>query len=450
VNSESGHGQFPAGVGVYIPRNPALDDVIAAGRGYRRDHAYWLLHSISTKRWMGEVDDEGFARLNSSILRKRIQPRALGALVRHLVDSGTLKTAGHSTGHFPTGYRIAPAFDGPPVRHVIEHPALAAKIRGWRAEYKLSGKNPALTPIMERRAALMAHEAASLMALSLPATPEALTEELRGQTDPGHIMYVAQAVENHDDDGLVVDAFGWRLHHLITRTSPHLRARLLLAGKPVAEVDVANSQPLLLAMLLQEAKSASCALRRERSAQVSAGEESRGQEEAGRLSIMLCIRSLCCAFSPCVRELSVSEIGDFLSVCESGALYDVLAQDAGIARDQAKCEIFRDVLFGKAHVNGRLTQAFGERWPTLLASIRSAKRGLGYKSVAQALQRLESVIMLDGVGSRLLREFPGLPFLTVHDSALLVAGAAGQIKTIMLEEFARWGTTPMIRVKGAT
>jgi hypothetical protein len=141
------------------------------------------------------------------------------------------------------------------------------------------------------------------------------------------------------------------------------------------------------------------------------------------------------------------EIQTFLCACESGELYDLLAGDVGIDRQQAKHELFRDVLFGRPNVHGPLTRAFSSHWPHVLEAIRQAKQQLGYKSISQALQRLESVIMLDDIAFRLMDEFPGVPFLTIHDSALLVAASAEQVKALMLEEFGRWGINPTIRIK---
>jgi hypothetical protein len=57
--------------------------------------------------------------------------------------------------------------------------------------------------------------------------------------------------------------------------------------------------------------------------------------------------------------------------------------------------------------------------------------------------------MLDCIGNSLLRELPGLRFLTIHDSALLVADEAQAVKAIMQDEFSRWGAMPTIRVKAA-
>jgi hypothetical protein len=82
-----------------------------------------------------------------------------------------------------------------------------------------------------------------------------------------------------------------------------------------------------------------------------------------------------------------------------------------------------------------------------MACVRQVKKEHGYKIISKALQRVESNIMLDDVGSRLLRELPGVPFVTVHDSVLLMADAAEPARQIMLQTFKEYGVTPKIHVK---
>ena len=410
--------------GVYVPDNPRLHEVLAqaAGQGFRPDHARLLLHFVCLKRWMGDLDGGGFARLNAGILRQWIQPRALGPLKHFLLARGVLVTDHHSAGRRAIGFRLAEAFDGPPVRHTVIYWPLAEKLVTWRTAYKAAWSGPAAKAVIDRRRPLLDHLRDSLAALSLPASPAAMVAHLRGQVDAGHVAYVTQCIVNNDHDGISIDPFGWRVHNLITRTSSHLRPLLLLDGQPVAEVDIANSQPLLLAILL---------------ARTTYGGAHNIVEGTVPPSLPVFPVGGC----------SGQDARDFLAACESGALYELLAETAGIQRLQAKRELFRDVLFGKAHVTGRVTRAFGELWPSLLDVIRVAKIKLGYKAVAQALQRLESFIMLDRICPRLLQELPGLPFLTVHDSALMVADEAEAVQAIMLDEFANWGATPTIRIK---
>lgn len=424
--------------GIYVPDNAALADHLAdsIGEGLRPDHPALLLHFIGQKRYMSDLDKRGYARLNANVLRGWIHPRDLGYVKKFLRDRGVLQTAPHSAGNFPIGFRVTSKFDGPPRRHALTCPSLAAKMTKYRREHKGTGDDDAVRTVIDRRRPLLNHQRDTMAALAIPDTPAALAKGLSNKADPAHIAYVAQCIQHHDDDGLTVDGFGWRAHSLITRTSSHLRPLLLLDGLPVAEVDVANSQPLLVAILVQHIKRWNNIME-----VAGASPPSLPADRCGiGSSLGLCV------FLPEPR-VPQSETRSFLEVCQAGTLYSVLARDCDITREKAKHEVFRDVLFGKAHVNGRITRAFTRRWPVLIAWIRQAKRECGYKIIAQALQRLESVIMLDGIGSRLLREFPNLPFLTIHDSAMLVADKAQAVKRIMKDEFIRWGATPTIRVK---
>ena len=415
-------------IGIYLPDNEHLDGALASLppslRRYQ-DHARLLLHFISVKRWLGDLDGECFARLNADILRQWIPARALAPLKRYLVGCGLLETAPHASGLRSAGYRIAHAFDGPPRRHVLENPRLAGKLKAWRTARKTTRLDPEL---LIRRRPLLDHLHGSLQELSLPASARTMMDSLRGQVDPQHAAYVLGCIQHNDHDGLSVDGFGWRVHSLVTRTSSSLRRLLLLGGNPIAEVDIGNSQPLLLAILL------GCAHGRSGAQHIKRAHNIVVAPSPGPLLPMV--------WGPEREKKS------FLSACESGELYDLLAEEVGTDRDTAKRELFRDVLFGRPQVNGRVTKAFGRWWPSLLATIRRTKKRSGYKSIAQALQRMESLIVLDSICPRLLAEFPAEPFLTVHDSALVVAEAAEAVRSVMVDEFRARGVTATIRVKG--
>lgn len=428
---------------IYLPQNDRLDDLLRAdGYRFHSDHARLLLHFISIKLWTGDVDDNGYAHLMAAILRKWIQPRAYAALKADLMAAGVIECSPYSAGHFSSGFRIAAAFAGPPIRYEITYPPLARKLFDWRRDFRTAATDAETQAAVARREPLLRHLRESLDRLSLPMSPTELSVFLREQADPGHVQYVGLCIEHHDYEPITVDAFGQRVHSLLSRTSSALRPHLLLDGQPVAEVDLANSQPLLLAMLFFQQHSLKTSTSTSTPARPRLGP---GPFLPGPVPVpfqyvvhpprMLCIRGL--------RR----EAGEFLAVCEDGKLYDLLASDAGLSRDEAKRQLFRDVLFGKPHVQGPVTRAFGRHWPRLLRAIREYKVRHGYKAVAQALQRLEAAIVIDTICPRLMREMPGVPFLTIHDSALLTAGAAETVRDIMADEFAELGVRPTFRIK---
>ena len=103
------------GVGLYITDNPATDDLLAdaSRHGFRPDHVAYFHHSIVAKQYMGDLDETGYARLNTGILREWIQPRAFGRMKNYLVVKDVLLIAPYSKGHFSTGYRVQASSEVP-------------------------------------------------------------------------------------------------------------------------------------------------------------------------------------------------------------------------------------------------------------------------------------------------------------------------------------------------
>ena len=83
--------------------------------------------------------------------------------------------------------------------------------------------------------------------------------------------------------------------------------------------------------------------------------------------------------------------------------------------------------------------------PVRYEAVLRAKRQYGYKVIARCLQRLESVVVIDGVCGRLVRDHPEVRFLTIHDAALAVADSAELVRGLMVDEFRRWGVRARVK-----
>jgi hypothetical protein len=241
---------------IYVPENPALVEVLVNLPGPLRlyeEHARLLVHFVAVKRWQRDLDPDGYARLSAGILRQYIPARVLTPLKDHLEGIGVLETAGWSSGRFTAGYRIGSAFDGPPARYLLRDLRLTAKVMAWRASFMacLGVADQELSEVIERRRVVLAHFSKCLGRLGLAGTCWAVAAAAANEgADLHHCLYVAQVIGHGDDGSVIVDPFGWRVHTILTRTAKAVRRRLLLDGVPVAEVDVACAQPLLLACLL--------------------------------------------------------------------------------------------------------------------------------------------------------------------------------------------------------
>jgi predicted nucleic acid-binding Zn ribbon protein len=78
--------------------------------------------------------------------------------------------------------------------------------------------------------------------------------------------------------------------------------------------------------------------------------------------------------------------------------------------------------------------------------IRQLKRG-DYRRLAHFAQRIESRFMFGRVVPRLTELRPDLFVATIHDSILTTAGDAEFVRQVMLDEFARLGLKPQVKVE---
>jgi len=436
------------GVAIYTPDNPALVAVLASlpGRLWRyADHARLLLHFTASKARVGDVDRWGFSRLSANILRGYIPARVLVPLKDHLKAAGVLETAGWSVGRAATGFKILPAFSGPSVRHVLTNTRLAEKVAEFRASFATADTSDGaeLREVINRRRPVLDHLRRCLGRLSLPDAPRAVADAAIAEgAGTDWSRYATQVIGHGDDVSIKVDGFGWRVHSILTRIPREVRHRLLLDGRPLAEVDVSCAQPLLLACFLVEHRT---------------GPELRGHEgtrgERERTPSMLCAAAcptyvvrprvvhMLCASVP------AGELRDFTAACEAGLVYDLLAADVRCSRDTAKGRMWSQVLFGDVDAGGKTADAFARRWPNVLRVIREWKRLGDYRDVSRTLQRWESTIMIDHVLPSLLAGDKKMGVLTVHDALAVMVEDADRAQHAIEAAFGCWGLKPRVKVK---
>lgn len=412
---------------IYMPDNRDLERVLAnlpANLRRYADHARMLLHSICVKRWVGDLDRAGWARLSGEVLRQYIPDRVIRPLKDFLIGAGTIETASYSAGRYSTGYRVASPFDGPPLRVPLHNPALIRKRRAWRESFGRDN-GPELAAVIEGRREVLARMRATLDRLTLAEPRDLIECKLsRAGANRDHVRYVSSVIEHGDHDGIIVDPFGFRVHTIVTRMAAQLRPFLRIGGDTLTELDVANAQPLILAGALLNPSQCATYIAH--------------AQDIGRGG----------GACPVLDGVPSAEAEGFTRLCEKGRLYEFLLEKGDFAdRETVKRLLYRDVLFGKPHIRGRMTDVFGQHWPGLLEGIQALKRGHGHKALAMLLQRLESGIVINRICGRIVRQLPDLDFLTVHDSTLVTASRGDEVRGLIVEEFARYGLIATVRQK---
>ncbi len=162
------------------------------------------------------------------------------------------------------------------------------------------------------------------------------------------------------------DGFGWRFHSNLTRLKAEARRWLRVNGKPLAEIDIKNSQPLFLAKLLKE----------------------RG--------IVGCER--------------------YIEICQQD-LYAYIAAKAGVTRAEAKAVIIETVFFARLGAKHAIKTLFKREFPEVWRFIEEVKKK-DYKKLARLLQRSEAQFVIYSVSERIRKENPEMFVATIHDSIL--------------------------------
>lgn len=139
------------------------------------------------------------------------------------------------------------------------------------------------------------------------------------------------------------------------------------------------------------------------------------------------------------------DLRDYLSLCESGQLYDSL-KPPHMERADFKDRFFIDVLFGADKHPSRIRKDFAAQFPTMAAVIRDLKKH-DYARLAWMMQHEESTLFIARICSRLMKERPNMPLYTIHDSLVTTKPYFDFTRAVAMEEFYAVGVTPTFKIE---
>ena len=183
---------------------------------------------------------------------------------------------------------------------------------------------------------------------------------------------------NNINDGYIYyifDSYG-RLHTNFTSLKKHIRKNFIrIDDKEVMELDIKNSQPLFLGLLLKE----------------EIGEENFNQE-----------------------------VKHYIEIVKNGLIYELFLEkypNIFKNRKQVKLMIYR-VFFGNNN-NPRDNKYFQKEFPTVFNYIVELKKEHNtYKYISCKLQQLESELIFNKIILDVKKNFPHIRLYTVHDSII--------------------------------
>lgn len=203
------------------------------------------------------------------------------------------------------------------------------------------------------------------------------------------------------------DDFGERLHTNLTNLKSNLRKFLVYQNQKLVNVDIVNSQPLILLIAIISSKPSSIRC---------TGTNSFDNAE--------------------------SDVLKYKQLVENGELYNYLMGYYGENdREVFKEKFFREVFFGK-----NTSRTFCQLFPTIGERIKSLKKR-SHKRLSRLMQRQEAKLMISKICRRIMVENRDAFISTIHDSILTTPENVSTIKEVMSDEFAKIGLSPTIRIE---
>jgi hypothetical protein len=147
---------------------------------------------------------------------------------------------------------------------------------------------------------------------------------------------------------------------------------------------------------------------------------------------------------------STDDVKLFDELTSDGRFYEFVAQEMSIPdRDTVKKQIFRSYLFCKnRHCRKNYSSFMSAYFPNVHKCVTELKVE-NYKHLAISLQSTESRFMIDRIVPRLMNELTKADFIaTIHDSIVTNESASTKVASIMLDEFAKDGLKPSIKIEG--
>jgi hypothetical protein len=142
-----------------------------------------------------------------------------------------------------------------------------------------------------------------------------------------------------------------------------------------------------------------------------------------------------------------SDVETYLQLCEGGKLYEHLMELCGYTdRNLLKGDFFERVIFATGKRDYEMAKVFRRHFPSVWETIVKAKKD-GYQRLPQKMQRAESRVMIDTVCFRLCEDYPDIPIITIHDSIMTIPEHVGTVKRLMQEGYAGVGLRPTIKVE---
>lgn len=282
--------------------------------------------------------------------------------------------------------------------------------------------------------------------------------------------HVIERIANQQFDASRCD-YG-RFHTPYTCLASKLRPCISYGGQSLTSIDIVNSQPLLISVLM----AFDLALGRgaEKSSRLLTQMVETGESTATVLEALPDFYAqhytdeASLVESPAFIKCMHADQQEFINAAMKGQFYERMSEAMGLGchdRSEVK-KIMFSVLYGRLHEDGskkKFIKQFRHVW-RWIKSIKMAQRCSSdaaserVKPVEERrtisdirmpcllMQRFESWLFLEQAGERLRVDHPDVPVITIHDSILTTPQHVETVKEVISQTMLRWGVPARLKV----
>jgi hypothetical protein len=377
------------------------------------DCARLLVHIVLVRQCEQDLDEQGYVPLSAAILRKQVHPKFDKAIRVALRADGVLDCDdAYVPGVKCLGYRLG--------RGYRRRKAVRVRLHD-KALLRRTAKEEGRGPVLLNEVHEMMWRWLNRVEIDYDGASRLLEKSglaLRNLAQKWITLEKLKAKElffSSDPRG--------RVYHNIACLWKEFRPYLRLQGKRLANLDIANSQPLLFALslrnyfqLVQEKNSSP-------------------------------LPSIYYSVAPNWRNGLYDDVRRYVELAEQGRLYEYLMDQFGLdrrKRDRFKRTLFANVFYSQLNAKRRFTAEFADLFPHVDEAIKHYKRH-HHRDLPLRMHKAEADLILGTVCGRIVRDLPHAPFLTIHDSILTPPDHLPAIQLIMRDAFADVGLTPTFK-----
>ncbi|MHB0960413.1 MAG: hypothetical protein ACYC0X_31595 [Pirellulaceae bacterium] len=389
----------------YVPASFHPEDMLPPQLLLHAQSAYYLLHLLLLRFAHGEHD---WARLKMKYLENVLVRRHCNPTRTALEEHGDIRrVGGYRVGQHAIGYLLGKQYKCQRLRAFHPtNPQLLHSLARVQHETEESGGRNRL-PIHEAW-----EEWQNSLTLDIDQARSAVAR-LPVLSNPYDTQSLLIDRLRREEYRLTVNDFG-RVHNSITNLYRTIRPALRTHGKPTMHIDIVNSQPALLAMLLRRPSNVEsgdfCLCQRDPArAARHRPPDSHHLDATTTNAVSIDDRT------PFIRI----EGGDhYQKLANGGRLYEHLMARTGMSRAEVKVGLLRDVFGKRGHYPCPLEQAFREDFPGVYQVIRWLNRD-NHAALLRDLQRVESDLVIHRVGRR-LQELRCTGCISLHDAVFVL------------------------------